>query len=264
MTIGALFLTIVLAILTDEILAWSPRLARYLVRLSAKSLPPKLDKRMEEEWLAHMEEVPGKFSRLLFAVGTFRAACVIGHHARLSHIPLRKALLIRAFDLLIGVQNVLLCLPVVLVAIGIMLISTRGRGPIFFRDPRVGRDGKQFFLLRFATIPTSKTSSTLRFLRIDELPQMINVIRGDMSLVGPRPERPYFSKIMQEHIHNYHERFRVRPGLTGYAQVMHPYGATMNDAKKKSELDIEYIKRLSLSLNVRVLLRTAWVVLVGR
>lgn len=262
MTIGALFLTIVLAILTDEILAWSPRLAQYLVRISAKSLPPKLDKRMEEEWLAHMEEVPGKFSRLLFAVGTFRAACVIGHHARLSHIPLRKALLIRAFDLLSGIQLLLFCLPVALVAIGVLLISTGGRGPIFSRDLRVGRDGRQFFILKFET--TSNPGRTLRSLRIDELPQLINLIRGDMSLVGPRPERPYFSKIMQGYIHNYHERFRVRPGITGYAQVMHPYGATMDDAKKKSKLDIEYVKRFSLSLNVRVLLRTAWIVLVGR
>jgi lipopolysaccharide/colanic/teichoic acid biosynthesis glycosyltransferase len=103
----------------------------------------------------------------------------------------------------------------------------------------------------------------LRTTRIDELPQLINVLKGDMSLVGPRPERPEFVRDLEKEIPYYYIRHTVKPGITGWAQIMYPYGATREDAQNKLEYDLFYIKNMSLLLDVKILCRTIGVMLFG-
>jgi lipopolysaccharide/colanic/teichoic acid biosynthesis glycosyltransferase len=104
----------------------------------------------------------------------------------------------------------------------------------------------------------------LRRTKVDELPQLINVLRGDMSFVGPRPERPHFVDKLRKVIPYYDERHRVRPGITGWAQVKYPYGATLEDAEEKLEYDLYYVKNMSLLFDVAIVLETFKVMLLGR
>ena len=99
---------------------------------------------------------------------------------------------------------------------------------------------------------------------MDELPQLWNVIKGDMSLVGPRPERPYFVEKLKQKVPYYNQRFAVKPGVTGWAQVMYPYGATEKDALEKLKYDLYYIKNMSLIMDLMVIFHTVKIVLLGR
>jgi len=114
-------------------------------------------------------------------------------------------------------------------------------------DPRVTRIGR-----------------ILRLTRVDELPQLFNVLIGDMSLIGPRPERPEFDQILSAKIPYYDIRYLVKPGITGWSQVMYPYGASIEDAYQKLAFDLYYIKNYSFMLDVAILLKTVRVVLLGR
>jgi len=122
-------------------------------------------------------------------------------------------------------------------------------GPVWAEedDPRVTRVGR-----------------IIRKLRMDELPQLWNVIKGDMSLVGPRPERPYFVEKLKQKVPYYNQRFAVKPGVTGWAQVMYPYGATEKDALEKLKYDLYYIKNMSLIMDLMVIFHTVKIVLLGR
>ena len=104
----------------------------------------------------------------------------------------------------------------------------------------------------------------IRKLRIDELPQLLNIIRGDMSFIGPRPERPLFVEQLQRQVPYYSERYLVKPGLTGWAQVRYPYGASIQDAIEKLQYDLYYIKNQSMALDTIILIETARIVLFGR
>jgi exopolysaccharide biosynthesis polyprenyl glycosylphosphotransferase len=163
------------------------------------------------------------------------------------------------------------------VAFGIRLNSS---GPIFYRQKRVGKGGKVFEAFKFRTMiadaerngarwakkndsRVTKFGRLLRITRIDELPQLINVLRGEMSLIGPRPERPEFVKKLEKQIPHYGLRHIVRPGLTGWAQVNYPYGASIKDASRKLRYDLYYLKHRSLVLDAEIILKTIKVV-VGR
>lgn len=166
-----------------------------------------------------------------------------------------------------------------LVAAGIKLTSP---GPLLFRQERIGRFGESFTLRKFRSMyqdAEARTGPTwageddpritpfgrfLRKFRLDELPQAFNVLAGHMSLVGPRPERPYFVSLLRERIPYYDLRHYVKPGITGWAQVMYPYGASVEDAYEKLQYDLYYAKRVSWKLDLRVLARTLKVVLFGR
>jgi lipopolysaccharide/colanic/teichoic acid biosynthesis glycosyltransferase len=155
-------------------------------------------------------------------------------------------------------------------------------GPIFYRQERTGRRGQSFYLLKFRSMITdaekygkavwatqddpriTRVGKFLRLTRIDELPQIWNVLKGDMSIVGPRPERPVFIAQLQEEIPFYRMRLSVKPGLTGWAQINYRYGSTVEDAIKKLEYDLYYIKHQSLLLDVLIILRTIKVVLLFR
>jgi sugar transferase (PEP-CTERM system associated) len=188
-------------------------------------------------------------------------------------------LLKRILDLVVGTVGLIVSLPLmILVALAVRLDS---KGPIIYRQTRVGRMGKHFEVLKFRSMRVDaeqttgaqwasendpRTTLTGRFLRkyrLDELPQFINVIRGDMSFVGPRPERPCFVEELREKIPYYDERHSVRPGLTGWAQVRYTYGSSIEDAFQKLEYDLFYLKNMSLTFDLAIIFQTIRIVLGG-
>jgi exopolysaccharide biosynthesis polyprenyl glycosylphosphotransferase len=188
----------------------------------------------------------------------------------------RKRLLdIVCASLMIAVTAPLL----LLIAIGIKLDSP---GPAIFSQERVGLHGAKFTLYKFRTMNMDAESKSgpawaaefddrvtpfgrvLRKFRLDEIPQAFNVLRGDMSFAGPRPERPYFVDMLLEHIPYYGLRHYVKPGITGWSQVTYPYGASVEDAIEKLQYDLYYIKHMSFRQDLLVLLKTFKVVLFGR
>jgi sugar transferase (PEP-CTERM system associated) len=186
----------------------------------------------------------------------------------------------RLIDVVASLVGLILFLPFFpLVAI---LIRTDSPGPVFFSQERVGEGEKPFIIHKFRTMRRDAEKGTgavwakendprvtrlgrlLRKCRIDEIPQLINVLVGDMSLVGPRPERPEFVQRLKEIIPYYSERHSVKPGLTGWAQVCYPYGASEEDALEKLRYDLYYTKNISLSLDIRTIFKTVKVVLFGQ
>jgi len=185
----------------------------------------------------------------------------------------------RALDLSFGIFGLVLSLPLMaLVAIAVKLDS---KGPAIFRQERVGLGGKTFEVLKFRSMRvdaeeangaqwaakddprTTRVGRFIRKFRLDELPQFINVIRGEMSFVGPRPERPIFVEQLRKDISYYDERHSVRPGLTGWAQVQYAYGATVEDAYRKLEYDLFYLKNMSVFFDSVIVLKTIRTVLTG-
>jgi len=185
----------------------------------------------------------------------------------------------RLFDVAIAVLLLLITLPIM--AVIAMLIAVETRGPVVYRQDRVGRGGHKFTLLKFrsmgpdaekdgkaswAAINDARVTRVGRFIRrarIDELPQLINVLRGEMSFVGPRPERPEFVAMLTQQIPFYAVRHSVKPGITGWAQVRYSYGATVEQAVKKLEYDLYYVKNHTLLLDLLILIDTIRVVMLG-
>lgn len=183
----------------------------------------------------------------------------------------------RVFDIAVSLLVLVLTLPITLVTA--ILIRATSPGPIFYRQERVGQNGRAFDVLKFrsmredaeksgvpqwATHKDDRITGVGRFIRaarIDELPQVINVLKGDMSFIGPRPERPFFVADLSETIPFYGERHRVKPGITGWAQINYPYGASVEDARRKLAYDLYYVKNDSLFLDVLILAQTLRVVL---
>jgi exopolysaccharide biosynthesis polyprenyl glycosylphosphotransferase len=189
---------------------------------------------------------------------------------------LRKRLL----DIVCASLTILITAPLqLLIAIGIKLDSP---GPAIFRQERVGLHGARFTIYKFRSMNMDAESTSgpawaaefddrvtrfgrlLRKFRLDEIPQAFNVLRGDMSFAGPRPERPYFVDMLRERIPYYCLRHYVKPGITGWAQVIYPYGASVEDAVEKLQYDLYYIKHMSFRQDVHVLLKTFKVILFGR
>jgi lipopolysaccharide/colanic/teichoic acid biosynthesis glycosyltransferase len=171
----------------------------------------------------------------------------------------------------------LLTLPLLLVVA--LAIKLDSRGPLFYRQERVGQHHRRFHILKFrsmtvdaekpgaavwATVGDSRVTRVgwlIRLTRIDEIPQVINIVCGDMAFVGPRPERPVFVEQLIAAVPHYADRAAVRPGLTGWAQVKYPYGASIEDARDKLSYDLWYIRERSLWLDLRIILATVRVVL---
>jgi sugar transferase (PEP-CTERM system associated) len=185
----------------------------------------------------------------------------------------------RTIDVLISCTFLILASP--LLVIVAVVIRLESRGPAIYRQKRVGLCGRVFNVLKFrsmavdaeakqgaqwASADDARVTRVGRFIRryrIDELPQVINVLRGDMSFVGPRPERPMFVESLRQQISYYDERHSVRPGITGWAQVSYPYAASVQDALRKLEYDLFYLKNLSLFFDCAIILRTIRIVLMG-
>lgn len=186
----------------------------------------------------------------------------------------------RCFDLAASSVLLLLTLPIMLVtALAIRLDSP---GPVFYRQVRMGRGNEPFEIYKFRSMRQdaeqdgvarwaqgdddriTRVGRIIRKLRIDELPQVINVFKGEMSFVGPRPERPFFVDQLSEQIPYFTARHSIRPGITGWAQVRYAYGASVQDAKEKLQYDLYYVKNHTLFLDIVILLETVKVVLFGR
>lgn len=186
----------------------------------------------------------------------------------------------RLFDLLVSAAMLAITLPIM--ALAALLIKLESPGPVLYRQERVGQGCRNFTIFKFRSMcidaekdgkprwagqNDSRVTLTGRFIRrtrIDELPQIFNVFFGDMSFVGPRPERPYFVQDLTQKIPYYGVRHTVKPGITGWAQVRYPYGATDEDAMHKLQYDLYYVKNHSLFLDFMILFQTAQVVLWGK
>jgi len=198
-----------------------------------------------------------------------------GCHASAFHLAYK-----RAASILISILGLLLTLP--LLPFVILVIKLTSRGPAFYHQKRVGRDGRVYECYKFRTMradaeadsgPTwtgdedpriTGVGKVLRLSRMDEIPQLWNVLRGDMSLVGPRPERPEFVDRLSKEIPYYYLRHTVRPGITGWAQIRYKYGNSVEDAKEKLRYDLFYIKNMSAGLDVLVFFQTIKIILLGR
>ena len=191
-----------------------------------------------------------------------------------------RAAVKRCFDLIASL--ILLVLTAVIMVFTALLIVLEDFGPVFYKQERVGLNGKTYNVLKFRSMRTDAEASgkpqwassndqrvtrvgkVIRLLRIDELPQILNVIRGDMSFVGPRPERPFFVDKLIEEIPFYNMRHSIKPGITGMAQVRYGYTATKEDTIQKLQYDLYYVKNNSLFLDLLIMLETIQVVLFGK
>ncbi|MGL4642301.1 MAG: sugar transferase [Cetobacterium sp.] len=185
----------------------------------------------------------------------------------------------RVFDIGMSITIGLMTFPVMIIAA--IIVRLESPGAIIYSQARVGENEKEFFVYKFRSMRqdaekdgakwaqkndprVTKFGNFMRKTRIDELPQLLNVIKGDMSFIGPRPERMVFIKELEKQIPYYGLRHMVKPGLTGWAQVMYPYGATVEDAKNKLEYDLYYIKCYSLYLDIIILFKTLKTVVFGK
>src|SRR5579871_1472174 len=185
----------------------------------------------------------------------------------------------RSLDVVVALIGLLLTWPIMLI-VAVAIACESGR-PLLFRQKRIGLHGKEFEILKFRSMRKdaeaagpawatahdkriTRLGTFLRKYRLDELPQLLNVLRGHMSLVGPRPEQPHFCKLLVDNVPYFEQRHSVRPGITGWAQVKYQYGATMDESKIKLDLDLFYIKHLSIFLDLAILFETAKVMVVGR
>ena len=226
-----------------------------------------------EDWPTFYEKATGKIlvtavrpSWLIFSDGFVKTP--------------RTEIIKRLFDVTMSLAGLLLSLPLMIVAA--IAVKLESSGPILYRQPRLGQNGCVFILNKFRSMrqdaekdtgpvwTTQKDSritrvgALLRRTRLDELPQLFNVLVGHMSFIGPRPERPEFVSELQKQIPYYMERLAVKPGITGWAQVRYRYGSTVEDAVEKLQYDLYYIKNLSLFLDLLIVLNTVQVVLFAR
>jgi exopolysaccharide biosynthesis polyprenyl glycosylphosphotransferase len=182
--------------------------------------------------------------------------------------------------MLLAIVGIILCSPfILLTALAVRLSSS---GAVLYRQTRVGLDGALFTVYKFRSMRidaelatgavwaqkddprVTKVGRFLRAIRFDELPQLFNVLKGEMSIVGPRPERPEFVKALSEQIPYYRQRHCVRPGITGWAQINYKYGDTLQDTITKLEYDLYYIKNMSMALDTYIIFHTLKAMLLSR
>jgi exopolysaccharide biosynthesis polyprenyl glycosylphosphotransferase len=191
-----------------------------------------------------------------------------------------RTLLTRMFDLAVGSAMLLLAAP--LMALAVLAVCAEGGGPVLYRQTRTGLGGAPFQMLKFRSmrlnaepdgIPrwaaeddprVTRIGRFMRRTKIDELPQLVNVLKGEMSLIGPRPERPMLVQTLSRSIPFYTLRHTVKPGITGWAQVRYRYAASIAEAAQKLEYDLFYVKNRSFLLDLRILLETVRVVFQGQ
>jgi sugar transferase (PEP-CTERM system associated) len=180
---------------------------------------------------------------------------------------------------IVALLGTILSLPIVIVTA--VLIKLESKGPVFYKQERVGRNGRTFVLAKFRSMRvdaeldgpvwaskgdsrTTRVGRVIRKIRVDEIPQFWNILKGEMSFVGPRPERPHFVAQLAEEIPFYEQRHLIAPGLTGWAQIKYPYGASIEDARQKLQYDLFYIKNHGLILDAIILFETVKIILFGR
>jgi len=225
-----------------------------------------------EEGASFYERITGRVS-----LNMLRPSWLIftgrGRQAKLAELS-------RAFvHWLVAFIGAILSLPIVLLTA--VLIKLESRGPIFYKQERVGKNGRTFVLAKFRSMRvdaeadgpvwaskgdarTTRVGKVIRKIRVDEIPQFWNILKGEMSFVGPRPERPHFVAQLAEEIPFYEQRHLIAPGLTGWAQIKYPYGASIEDARQKLQYDLFYIKNHGLILDAIILFETIKIILFGR
>jgi sugar transferase (PEP-CTERM system associated) len=179
----------------------------------------------------------------------------------------------------VALVGAILSLPLALITA--LLIKLDSKGPVLYRQERVGRNGRAFTLMKFRSMRmdaekngpvwaqdgddrTTRVGRIIRRIRVDEIPQFWNILRGEMNFVGPRPERPHFIKQLAAEIPYYEQRHLIAPGLTGWAQIKYPYGASVEDARQKLQYDLYYIKNQSLLLDAAILFETIKTIIFSR
>lgn len=225
-----------------------------------------------EEGASFYERVTGRVSLSMIRPSWL----IFSSRGRQARIPGVIRTIVHRLVALIGG---LLSLPI---AIGTaVLIKLDSRGDIFYKQQRVGKNGRPFTVLKFRSMRmdaeksgpvwaspqddrTTRIGKIIRQLRIDEIPQFWNIFRGEMDFVGPRPERPHFVSQLAQEIPYYEQRHLIAPGLTGWAQIKYPYGASIEDARQKLQYDLYYIKNQSLMLDAVILFETIKIILFGR
>ncbi|MCA8957906.1 MAG: TIGR03013 family PEP-CTERM/XrtA system glycosyltransferase, partial [Planctomycetes bacterium] len=257
------------------------RVARVVVAVEERRqtlpIPQLLAARMSgievEEREAMFERIAGKM-----AIESLRPSYLI-FGSGFSKPPVAIALK-RFTDLLAATVGIVVTAPFMLLVA--VLIKLESRGPVLFRQERVGQDGHPFMINKFRTMRQNAEQESgpvwastddpritrigkfLRLSRIDEIPQMFNVLAGQMSFVGPRPERPFFVEELSERIKFYPLRLTVKPGVTGWAQVNMAYAASIEDTMEKLRYDLYYIKNMSFVFDLNIMLRTVGVILFGK
>jgi sugar transferase (PEP-CTERM system associated) len=184
-----------------------------------------------------------------------------------------------ALHRVVAFLGAILSLPIAIITA--ILIKLDSRGPVLYKQERVGRNGRTFMVMKFRSMRTdaekdgpvwarsaddrvTRMGRIIRKIRIDEIPQFWNILKGEMNFVGPRPERPHFVKQLAEEIPYYEQRHLIEPGLTGWAQIKYPYGSSIEDARQKLQYDLYYIKNQSLALDATILFETIKTILFGR
>jgi lipopolysaccharide/colanic/teichoic acid biosynthesis glycosyltransferase len=266
--------------LIAECFGWFPWIAEQLIQCAVKRLPRKVRERYQEEWLAELEVLPGReISALVFAIRILMRASKV----RQEIVGGRGIAFKHAFDRVFALALLVLLAPVLsCAALAVRLTSP---GPVLFRQRRVGRNGEVFDLYKFRSMrieppgpglhgddasaidlvlgddtgvedPYRRTSIG-RFLRrtsLDELPQLFNVLRGEMSFIGPRPERPEFVELFEHHVCGYGDRHHVKSGITGWAQI---HGLrSQTSLAERVEWDNYYMAHWSLGLDLKILVLT--------
>ena len=186
----------------------------------------------------------------------------------------------RAMDIVISSAILILLSPIWVLSA--LMIKLDSRGPVFYRQRRIGYNGRPFTMYKFRSMLHNAEKTTgpvwakrndpritrvgkiVRKLGIDEIPNLFNVLRGDMSLIGPRPERPYFVNQFRHRIQYYSNRLEMRPGITGLAQVYHKYDESIEDVKQKLEFDLSYIRNYSIWTDIKVIFMTAYIIIMGK
>jgi sugar transferase (PEP-CTERM system associated) len=226
-----------------------------------------------EEWTTFYEKLTGKIF-----VSTLRPSWLIFSDGTVT--TRLTGTVKRVLDITFSIAGLILSAPFMVFAVACIKLDSKG--PILFRQERVGTHGKVFTLYKFRSMQVDAESITgpvwarerdprvtrvgwiLRKIRLDETPQMFNVLLGKMSFIGPRPERPIFVSQLKEQIPFYALRSSVKPGITGWAQVKYPYGSTVSDALEKLQYDLYYVKNFSVFLDLIILFNTIRVILFGR
>jgi exopolysaccharide biosynthesis polyprenyl glycosylphosphotransferase len=266
------------------------RLNRLIVRRSIQEVLIAMPRRSEKELEAVIAQCDGTATGIKIVpdlydvlVGQVRTNQIYGFpliDVLPDLMPAWERVVKRMIDIAFSAVILIGFLPIwLLTALAIRIDS---RGPIFYQQERVGRDGKIFKIIKFRSMIQNAETKTgpvwasdndpritklgrmIRKTRIDEIPQFINVLDGAMSLIGPRPERQFFVEKLKAVYPLYSRRLRVRPGITGWAQVKGEYDQTIEDVKKKIEFDLFYLENMSLRMDLKIILNTVYVVLLGK
>jgi lipopolysaccharide/colanic/teichoic acid biosynthesis glycosyltransferase len=264
------FLVIVVGLALNLVVAeffdWTPWIAGRLIRRAAQRLPSEVRSRYQDEWLAELDALPGRrISPLVFAVRIRVGASGVRHEVlgqSKSAIIGRRMAFKYGLDRVSAAALLILLLPLLLlVAVAVRVGSS---GPVLSRQRRVGRDGVIFYLYKFRSIHfgceagdddprLTRVGSLLRITSMDKLPQLLNVLRGELSLIGPRPERPEFTELFAKDT-GHRDRHGIKPGITGWAQVHGLRSKT--SLAERVELDNYYVTHWSLGLDLRIILLT--------